>query len=104
MSRSRNYAVRCPECGSVMPFELYDSVTSSLNPELRKQILDGRFETAVCPDCGAVSYIQYDITTLPEGLWYVWGRIIRRCLGSLIVRKDTGRDDMEALPVVRYRS
>ena len=54
MSRSRNYAVRCPECGSVMPFELYDSVTSSLNPELRKQILDGRFETAVCPDCGAV--------------------------------------------------
>ena len=61
MSRSRNYAVRCPECGSVMPFELYDSVTSSLNPELRKQILDGRFETAVCPDCGAVSYIQYDM-------------------------------------------
>ena len=61
MSRSRNYAVRCPECGSVMPFELYDSVTSSLNPELRKQILDGRFETAVCPDCGAVSYLQYDM-------------------------------------------
>ena len=85
MSRSRNYAVRCPECGSVMPFELYDSVTSSLNPELRKQILDGRFETAVCPDCGAVSYLQYDMLYHDPA-----GRFIRRCLASLIVRKDTG--------------
>ena len=61
MSRSRDYAVRCPKCGSIMPFELFDSITSSLNPELRQQILDDRFETVVCPDCKAVSYIQYDI-------------------------------------------
>lgn len=61
MSRSRDYAVRCPKCGSIMPFELFDSITSSLNPELRQQILDDRFETVVCPDCKAASYIQYDI-------------------------------------------
>ena len=42
MSRSRDYAVRCPKCGSIMPFELFDSITSSLNPELRQQILDDR--------------------------------------------------------------
>ena len=60
MSISRNDAVRCPECGCIIPFELYDSITSSLNPELRQQILDGPFETVVCPDCRAVSYIQYD--------------------------------------------
>ena len=87
MSRSRNYAVRCPECGSVMPFELYDSVTSSLNPELRKQILKQQY-ALTAGLCHTYSTICY-ITTLPEGLWYVWGRIIRRCLGSLIVRKDT---------------
>ena len=61
MSISRNYAVRCPECGCIIPFELYDSITSSLDPGLRQQILDGQFETVVCPDCRAVSYIQYDI-------------------------------------------
>ena len=85
MSISRNYAVRCPECGCIIPFELYDSITSSLDPGLRQQILDGQFETVVCPDCRAVSYI----TILPEGLWYVWERIIRMCFSSLIVRKIT---------------
>ena len=55
MSISRNYAVRCPECGCIIPFELYDSITSSLDPGLRQQILDGQFETVVCPDCRAVS-------------------------------------------------
>lgn len=54
MSISRNYAVRCPECGCIIPFELYDSITSSLDPGLRQQILDGQFETVVCPDCRAV--------------------------------------------------
>ena len=49
------------EGGCIIPFELYDSITSSLDPGLRQQILDGQFETVVCPDCRAVSYIQYDI-------------------------------------------
>ena len=90
MSISRNYAVRCPECGCIIPFELYDSITSSLDPGLRQQILDGQFETVVCPDCRAVSYIQYDILYHdPARRFMVWERIIRMCFSSLIVRKIT---------------
>ena len=61
MSRNRTHAVRCPDCGSIIPIKIYDSITPSVNPELRQRILDGKFEIVVCPDCRAVLYIQYDI-------------------------------------------
>lgn len=59
MSIKNKCAVSCPGCNTKMNFIKYDSVTATLNPEIKRQLLSGEFGKTICPVCGQVSYIVY---------------------------------------------
>lgn len=42
-----------------MNFIKYDSVTATLNPEVKRQLLNGEFGKIICPSCGTISYVVY---------------------------------------------
>lgn len=60
MSLSDKMSIRCPKCNKVMEADVYTSITATLNPELKQQILDGEFHKVICPVCGAISHLQYN--------------------------------------------
>ena len=60
MSILKKSTVACPKCGNMMQFGKFDSVTTTLNPEVKQRILSGEFGKVVCDKCGAISYVQYN--------------------------------------------
>ena len=45
--------IQCPQCGTNYPAEIHQIIDTRQNPELKQQLLSGRFNLAVCPNCGA---------------------------------------------------
>lgn len=60
MSLSDKMSIRCPECNGEIKVDVYTSITATLNPELKQQILEGEFHKIICPACGATSHLQYN--------------------------------------------
>lgn len=60
MSLSDKMSIRCPECNGEIKVDVYTSITATLNPELKQQILEGEFHKVICPVCGATSHLQYN--------------------------------------------
>jgi hypothetical protein len=49
----------CPECDSEQVFTVYDSVNVSLNPDAKKQLINGELTTFTCDACGHQIEVVY---------------------------------------------
>jgi hypothetical protein len=58
MSLSTVEEIRCA-CGEVFEAEIYQSVSTTQNPELKEAILAGEFNLVPCPACRQVLYIEH---------------------------------------------
>lgn len=61
MSQSRIVNLKCSGCGAENEFTVYDSVNVSLEPELKKKVLDGSLFKMHCRQCEASIVVKYDI-------------------------------------------
>lgn len=57
MTRSIKQEIRC-HCGTCFEATLYSSVNVKLNPELKRELLDGSLNVVVCPACGEQRSIE----------------------------------------------
>lgn len=60
MSKHRIDRVICPKCSCKQEIIIWESVNSSENPELIKEILTGEIFKFTCHDCGAEIFVGYD--------------------------------------------
>lgn len=51
--------IRCPKCGSESDFEIYNSINTGVDPELKEKVMDGSVFLFKCPECGHEGYIVY---------------------------------------------
>ena len=45
--------IQCPQCGTNYVAEIHQVIDANQNPELKQELLSGRLNLAVCPNCGA---------------------------------------------------
>lgn len=61
MSQRREVSLTCPQCGKEHPFIIWNSINTTLDPEMKEAVKDRSAFRFVCPDCGAKTYIDYDL-------------------------------------------
>lgn len=61
MSRKRESTVSCPRCSHIIRCISYESITASINPELKEEILKGTFGKIECSECGEIFYLHTDL-------------------------------------------
>ena len=61
MSQRREVSLTCPQCGKEHPFIIWNSINTILNPEMKEAVKDRSAFRFVCPDCGAKTYVDYDL-------------------------------------------
>lgn len=59
MTRQTTATCECPTCRKSSEIEIWNSVNVTLDPQLRKQVLDGSAFAFVCPACGAQEQLSY---------------------------------------------
>ncbi len=59
MSLARTEKIKCPGCGKEHDFTVWDSVNTTLDPEMKAKARSGEMFRFVCPDCGAVTNVFY---------------------------------------------
>lgn len=60
MSLEREETLKCPKCKTENKFRIYDSINVTLDPELKKKVLDGFLFKMKCAECGTETVINYD--------------------------------------------
>ncbi|MGQ9552742.1 MAG: CpXC domain-containing protein [Anaerolineae bacterium] len=50
--------VRCPACGRQYAVQTHQSIDAAKEPQLKEMLLQGRFNLAVCPQCGSRAAIN----------------------------------------------
>ena len=50
---------RCPQCGKIHDYPVYDGVDVSKEPQFRAKVMDASIFDFVCPHCGAVNGVIY---------------------------------------------
>ena len=61
MSQRREVSLTCPQCGKEHPFIIWNSINTTLDPEMKEAVKDRSAFQFVCPDCGAKTYVDYDL-------------------------------------------
>lgn len=61
MSSSHKEMITCPTCGHQQPFEVWDSLNASNNPELKEKLMHGDLTTMVCEECQAAVFVKFDM-------------------------------------------
>ena len=51
--------VTCPNCGKESPFEIWSSVNTAVNPEMKQAVRDRSAFVFKCPECGAKTPVDY---------------------------------------------
>lgn len=62
MSIFRSIDLGCPACGTPVTFELVLSVSADRRPDLRTDILEGRFQREACPACSTTFRVDPEFT------------------------------------------
>jgi hypothetical protein len=52
--------VRCHHCGNEFTVEILEGIHITRLPEVRQEILDGRFQFFTCPSCSTVVHVEND--------------------------------------------
>ena len=61
MSRHHIEKVTCPSCHHEGNFELWDSINTALNPEMKEKVLNQSIFLYTCPSCGKTFRLDYSI-------------------------------------------
>lgn len=59
MSLSKETNVSCPDCRYKMVVNIWSSLNTALNPEVKEELLNGEFGKHKCPKCGARINLVY---------------------------------------------
>lgn len=59
MTRRIEYPVTCPKCNHEDIFRIYESINSTLNPELVQELIDWELFKYTCPNCQESYFLQY---------------------------------------------
>ena len=59
MSRHHMEKVTCPSCHHEGDFELWDSINTTLDPEMKEKVLNQSIFLYTCPSCGKTFRLDY---------------------------------------------
>lgn len=59
MSRISEVKVTCSKCQKESDFQIWQSINVQLDPEMKEKVLNGEAFLFKCPECGAVTQINY---------------------------------------------
>jgi predicted RNA-binding Zn-ribbon protein involved in translation (DUF1610 family) len=59
MSANHIEKIKCPKCGKVSDYVVWDTIDTSIDPQMKAQIRNGEAFRWHCPDCGNNSLIFY---------------------------------------------
>ena len=59
MSKHHIEKVTCPSCHHEGDFELWDSINTALNPEMKEKVLNQSIFLYTCPSCGETFRLNY---------------------------------------------
>ena len=59
MSRHHMEKVTCPSCHHEGDFELWDSINTTLDPEMKEKVLNQSIFLYTCPSCGKTFRLNY---------------------------------------------
>ncbi len=51
MSKTNVYTLNCPRCGTENHITVWESVNVTLDPDLKRMVLDGSIFEHQCPEC-----------------------------------------------------
>lgn len=60
MSRTRQETIRCSRYNAEQPFTVWESINVTVDPKLKKLLLDGGLTTFRCNRCGNEAHVSYD--------------------------------------------
>ena len=73
MSIKSSAAAVCQKCGKEHKIDIYKSINSAENPELKAAVLDGSLFLWECPHCGASNLVGYEcLYHDPDEKFMVW--------------------------------
>ncbi len=58
MSKSEKKNIDCADCGHTQEATLYHSINISVDPELRKELFEGRVNIIKCEQCGKDTFLN----------------------------------------------
>ena len=61
MSRHHMEKVTCPSCHHEGDFEVWDSINTVLDPEMKEKVLNQSIFLQTCPNCGETFRLNYPI-------------------------------------------
>lgn len=61
MSYPIDQTISCRKCGNQQKFTCWGSINTSVDPELKNKLFQGKLTTYVCNHCGAEGEVTYDI-------------------------------------------
>jgi len=59
MSKPNKVKITCPSCKKETDFVIWESINTTINPELKASVRDLSLFRCTCPECGAVNTINY---------------------------------------------
>ena len=62
MSKHYETTITCPKCGKEAPFRIWESINTTLDPEMKEKVKDRSAFLFTCPNCSEVSHLQRDLS------------------------------------------
>ena len=59
MSKHYETTITCPQCGKEGSFRIWESINTTLDPEMKEKVKDRSAFLFTCPHCGAENYVDY---------------------------------------------
>lgn len=59
MSKHYETQITCPKCGKEAPFRIWESINTTLDPEMKEKVKDRSAFLFTCPNCGDANYVDY---------------------------------------------
>lgn len=103
MSMEQKQVLKCPKCGTENEFTMWQSLNTSLNPEMKQQLISGELFQMKCKECGEVTNVNYPI------LYHdMENKLMLQFVGSDEEAQDVvdtfeGMKQMEQSPMEGYR-
>lgn len=59
MSKHYEAPIKCPKCGHSSEFRIWESINTTLDPEMKEKVKDCSAFIFTCPHCGEQNYVDY---------------------------------------------
>ena len=59
MSSQRSEKITCPGCGKEHDFEMWNSLNTMLDPDMKEKLLSKEMFQFICPNCGYTANVDY---------------------------------------------